>query len=433
MLLNYKSEFLIIVFSCCARLWCFAQVDIPVNKNLNLNLSTQNVITPIKSDSIEYILRNFSILVENSDSSQVLFDFTSDDWKDYSENDSQPKIEPFLSDFKRIDEKYNIGYRNFLTRKYSDPARRRQLKRNFERTLSILQSNSISEVQYNRMEENRENSISFGDNISPEEVQAREAIADNDLVSQQELIQNRAGLAAYYYNKTREYKWYYFPIFDWNREIEKSKLTELFFTNKFTDDRLNPLSSSQLNIDFDNQASLSADILSVYFGPGRIALSTLISTNEDSLTNSKENAIQRLIGGGGNLGFTYQIPVFSVELAKKISGGVLFQPKIGLDIPQLNTTLDTTTFHSELSAQSFINIETGSEALSFFGGFKASYIIGNESYQEQIGTGDFWYRQLSFGITINETFRIVYNNYGGGEFVKQTFPNSTLSLILVAD
>lgn len=424
-----------IICYCIFQFNVSAQIGIPVNKEKSQVEEAILEERLSKSDSLKF-LKSLLEKLKNTDLEKLNTDNKLDS--------TTIQVGSFtinlrlLNDYKFLDTIYKIGYKEFLGKKYKDNFRKKLLQRDFERTLSALSSAQLLSRHFDIEEGKVTNKIDFTPknelNLKEAELQNQ----DSDLKKKEEYFEKILNFTAKYYNRTRNYRWLYWPLFDWPKQMNKSSLTELFFTNQFSEEKFSALSNSLLSIDFKNKASLYTDILTSYLGPGRLSLSTLVSNNQplmndsDTLKIQKEDAIQRLIGGGGNLGLAYQIPLLSVNIGRNISWGSLMQPRIAMDIPALNATLDTTTIQYEFANQGFVNIYTSSTAISFFGGYKIAYIFGNQKYKNLIDEDDFWYRQISFGITINETFRIVYNDFGGDKFARENFPKSSLSVILVA-
>ncbi len=466
--INYSKIFYRILFfflSVNTIATTFAQVGIPVDKSTSSILSDQGTSLSSLLDTLSVLNSetNFQRLLfkvsQNLDLSNVLpeatlFDEKVDsviDWETILfvldslmdekvdsglklEEDYLNQIREEFSDPLFLDGIFNIGYKKFIAKFDIESKSDVEIKRDFERALQVLFQNKIYLNKIIKEEISSKNSLNFEDDENVSLIFEKEKLKDEHFNKKIETLNSRVDLGIYYYNRTRSNQLFYFPIFDWRKDMNKAKLTELFFTNQFSKEKLSALSSSLLNINFNNSASLYTELLSSFIGPGKIALTTQVSSSpetSDTTAFEKDAAIQRLIGGGGNLGLAYQIPILSAHVAKNIQWGSILQPRMGFDVPELSSTLDTATVQWELANQGFLNIYTSSDALSFLVGYKIALVGGNMNYKSIIGQNTFNYNQISLGITINETFRIVYNDFFGSEFIKENFPSSTISLILI--
>jgi hypothetical protein len=232
-----------------------------------------------------------------------------------------------------------------------------------------------------------------------------------------------------YYNHTKNnYVW--FPV---HNDIQ----AELFYNEEYTG-KSQILKNTNFVMNPNNgKLSVSNEVYADYFGIVRLGIGVLVSNKDNKSTidsathkeiidtsSAKNDAFQRLLGGGGNISLGASVPCFIAPnfLDLKIE----FAPKISLDVPNLGT--ETNKFSTNCD----IGITTTAVATGMLGVIGVYSIVrigavdGNGLFHVNLGqnfNGWFWFHSATIGIAINSTFRIAWTTYLGDPFVTHDFPS----------
>jgi hypothetical protein len=239
-------------------------------------------------------------------------------------------------------------------------------------------------------------------------------------------------LAKEYYYKARTYR--RFKTFPVRNSVE----AQVYYNQSLSDKRARFLNASNINFGGKGEKiSLFNEIYSDYYGPTRFSFGVLISNKSDSeapADEKKEDAVQRLIGGGGNVMISLGLPILGYDSDRdNLSFKTTFLPKASIDVPTLGTENDEYGFNVDVGSESSIFYNGFLDVLTIFANYRFGIVSGNSIFYENLNKGDknaFTLNQLSIGLAINSTFRLSWNNYWGGGFVSANFPN-TISFSIV--
>ncbi len=281
-------------------------------------------------------------------------------------------------------------------------------------------------------------------------IRAKKRAYKDELQAQQDNAYEYLDESVTSYFNAHCYNSIYFPIFDWKfskimREKQrvkiKTRLTELYYNRQISDKDLNVLNGSLLSLDVDNGVSLRTEILSDYFIFGKVSLATQIAVTDaldPTQSNAEiiqENAVQNIIGGGGNLSLAYNVPFFYSELTENIKFGSSFNiPNLGFRVPALNQIEESPYVMLEVGNESFLVVNFLRNNLGVYGNYRFSYITGDTKFRntlEDLDANGFMLNQFTIGLSINETFRVGTNWFVGNKFVKDNFPQNTLSVTII--
>ena len=212
--------------------------------------------------------------------------------------------------------------------------------------------------------------------------------------------------------------------------------SEMYYNGFVKDTRAKFLSNTLFSFSSDGgKASLFNEIYVDYFGPIRVGLGAMISNKQsiegqETVENKEEksqDAMQRLLGGGGNGVLSASYPLFNVDNGKgfAIKFGVV--PKLAVDIPKIGTENKDYGLNYNLGAEGTIFYSGENDIITFFSNFRFARISGNNVFFNNLEKDDkksFGFNQISFGLAFSSTFRLSYNHYFGSEFVNKNFPGA---------
>ncbi|MFL9484803.1 hypothetical protein ACI6Q2_18610 [Chitinophagaceae bacterium LWZ2-11] len=199
---------------------------------------------------------------------------------------------------------------------------------------------------------------------------------------------------------------------------EADTLSSKFFANTM----LNYNGSSQ-KLSFTNETYFD------FFGPIRFGLGfalTSASSQTDSAKKNTDDAIQKIIAGGGNINYSLGYPLFSATAERLIiKTKAFFSYKGGVDIPKDSSSSSNYGFINDIGLTvNFYSVGIF-KTIQLFESSRISYVCGNKNFYNRLGTADFWLNQNSLGISIKDKFRLRLDYYVGlssNGFVKQNFP-----------
>lgn len=228
-----------------------------------------------------------------------------------------------------------------------------------------------------------------------------------------------------YAYKKRTYRSFKFlPV---RNEVE----AQVYYNQTIDDKRSKFLAASLLNFGGDgDRISLYNEIYGDYFDRFRVGFGVLVTNKSDS-ENSEEtqkDAVQRLLGGGGNGLITLNYPLIGLDNKR---GDLSFKsslvPKFAVDVPELGTEEGDYGTNLDFGLESTLFYSGALEILTIYANYRFGHIWGNDVFYSNLLKDDedsFTLNQLSIGLAINSTFRLSWNVYWGGKFVKENFPNT---------
>jgi len=251
-------------------------------------------------------------------------------------------------------------------------------------------------------------------------------------------------------NLKSEYKYYEFKSkanrfksFEFGPvNASNSMEAKVFYEDVNNLDALQFLQNTNLNLNFDGNASLFSEIISTYWGGFRLSFGNLVSnsittidtTQTDSISR-QDDAIQRLIGGGGNVTLGAIYPVFIIKSRpKNVEESPFFKirglsfVKLGYDVPTIGTaSSDANNF----SYQFGLNLDgsIGDSKLSLILNARYSFVAGTQGFRDYLRIGNNQYGpeismiKFDVGINVLNKFKIGANFYvpAGSDFVKYNF------------
>ncbi|MHC2992064.1 hypothetical protein OB13_10870 [Pontibacter sp. HJ8] len=192
--------------------------------------------------------------------------------------------------------------------------------------------------------------------------------------------------------------------------------------------------------------SIFNEIYADYFGPVRLGFGALVAdggeeeedstppNSQEELTPSEKDAVQRLLGGGGNAVLNASYPFFDLRnRAANFNMKLAFVPKSAVDIPEIGTESGDFSFHWNAGVEGSIFYNGLLNNLTLFTNFRFAVVDGNKNFYQYLGKEKrdaFWFNQISGGLAINSTFRLSYNYYFGSKFSNETLPyNVSLAIV----
>lgn len=217
---------------------------------------------------------------------------------------------------------------------------------------------------------------------------------------------------------------------------------EMYYNGYVRESKAKFLSNTLLSFSSDGgRASIFNEIYVDYFGPVRVGLGAMISNkqrveNQETIENKEEkskDAMQRLLGGGGNGVLSASYPLFNVDDGKGFAIKLGVAPKLAVDIPKIGTENSDYGLNYNIGAEGSIFYSGENDVITFFGNFRFAKIGGNNIFfnnLEKIDKKAFGFNQISFGLAFTSTFRLSYNHYFGSDFVNKNFPG-TISFTII--
>jgi len=194
------------------------------------------------------------------------------------------------------------------------------------------------------------------------------------------------------------------------------------------------------------KVSLMSELYADYFSMIRVGFAALLSNKETKVyqdsngvqfTDSvsiQNDAVQRLIGGGGNVILTPSYPFIGyTDGNNRFNFRGMLAPRISFDLPAIGTETETWAYNFDLGADFIIYYRGALDILSFFASGRVGYVFGNDVFYQNLLKDDrkgFLFNQFSIGLALNSTFRIAYSFYNGSDFVK-TNMKSAISFSII--
>lgn len=213
---------------------------------------------------------------------------------------------------------------------------------------------------------------------------------------------------------------------------------ELFFTGQLAEKSAQIGENTNFVFNTSGQrVSIMNELYADYFGPIRLSFGALISNSKekietDSLGNSyidssgvRLDAVQKLLGGGGNGILQASYPLFSyINKNSSFNLKCMLSPKLSFNIPKLNETTTDINSNSDLGIDLSCYYIGKKQAITLFTFNRIGYVNGTSSFYDNLQLKDrkgFMLNQFTFGLSINSTFRLSYSIYAGNKYVKENF------------
>lgn len=218
--------------------------------------------------------------------------------------------------------------------------------------------------------------------------------------------------------------------------VKNSIDAEMYYNGIIKDQKAKFLSNSLLSFSSDGgKASLFNELYADYFGPIRMGFGVLISNkqqvgdpeNVKDLEAKREDAMQRLLGGGGNGVINLGYPLFNIDNGNGFAVKFGLAPKFGLDIPKIGTEKNDYAVNYNLGAEGTIFYSGALDIFTIYSNFRFAGIGGNGVFYSNLDKLDrkfFGFNQISIGLGFTSSFRLSYNYYFGSSYVNKTFPSA---------
>ena len=195
--------------------------------------------------------------------------------------------------------------------------------------------------------------------------------------------------------------------------------TKLLYDAELFNKNVQSLRNSLFTFDpSGTQASLYNEVISDYLQVGRLSVGTLlgqvgIDSTENQKDITKESAIQRLVGGGGNIVVSYGIPVYN-KLANGIRTFISFKPSINSDLPKLGSGVEDFSYHLNLGLEGYVYFTSLQNDFNVFFHGKYSHLSGNQAFKSNLGISNksFGMGHISAGLTFSQKFKVIFTVYG---------------------
>jgi len=212
------------------------------------------------------------------------------------------------------------------------------------------------------------------------------------------------------------------------RRVKNEYDAQVYYNQTINEKSAKFLSNSILNIGGNGEKiSLYNELYSDFYGPFRVGLGALVSnksSNSDSIESQKD-AVQRLLGGGGNGIVSLSYPLFGfMSQNQRLNIKSSLSPKIAFDVPKLGTESSKFGVNYDIGIEAKVFYSGLLDVLTLYSNFRFAVIDGNATFYANLGKGEssFMFNQFSLGIALNSTFRIGWNYYYGSKYVNENFP-----------
>lgn len=240
--------------------------------------------------------------------------------------------------------------------------------------------------------------------------------------------------------KEMDYKAKSISNFQW-RPVRNAVEAQLYYDYYSKDKKGQFLKNSVMTFGTDGgKASLYNELYADYVGAWRWGISALV-TNKQTNTNTdsagkvsfdsaslQKDAVQRLLGGGGNVGLNFSYPLLGY-LSKKedFAFKLIGVPKLSFDVPRLGTESNDYSMNVDLGIEGNLYYSGALDVLTFYSTFRIGGVIGDNNFYNYLKKEDknpFFCNQVSVGFALNSTFRMSWNYYWGDSFIRNNFPSS---------
>lgn len=179
--------------------------------------------------------------------------------------------------------------------------------------------------------------------------------------------------------------------------VRNSVDAQLYYDYYAKDKKSQFLKNSVISFSPDGgKASLYNELFADYFGPIRFGIGALVSNKEtkiiDSLgvqtidsTSIQKDAVQRLLGGGGNVVFNVSYPLLGYSNAEEtLAMKLIVAPKLSFDVPKLGTENKDYSLNYDLGIEGSIFYTGVLDVVTFYGNFRIGMISGNDLFYQYL-------------------------------------------------
>ncbi|QOG02372.1 hypothetical protein [Flavobacterium sp. MDT1-60] len=264
---------------------------------------------------------------------------------------------------------------------------------------------------------------------------------DDEMYAAKKIVRNLIEASEEMEYKSRNLeKFKRFPV-----RFNSSVDAQLYYDYYAKDKKTQFLKNSVISFSSDGgNASIYNELFADYFGGVRVGIGALVSNKptvkKDSVgipiidsVSIQKDAVQRLLGGGGNISINGSYPLLGYENNNNSFAFKLILPlKLSCDVPILGTENKDYSINYDAGLEGSIFYTGILDILTFYTNFKGSIIGGNDMFYKYLNkeSKPFFFGQLSAGIAFNSTFRISWNYYYGDSFVNKNFP-ATISFTII--
>lgn len=367
-------------------------------------ISVKSQMTPIRYEKKENLTGNVQYIKELSSRPDSTFTFskTKDIFKSYNADASNPKTAYqkaakvfFYNAYylqEKIDRKYEV-YKDSITNKMSNAS------------LTIDAIDDLND-QLHKLDGKKKDELVM--------------VAKFKSLGKEMLYRDR-----------RDNNVFWFPV---RNETD----AQLYYENSTNDKRSKFLQNTLIRFTPDGgKASIYNEVFADYASFLRIGIGVMISNkdNSESTQNSftkdsliQKDAVQRLIGGGGNFIANIGYPIYDfATLSERFSTKLSFAPKVHLDVPKIGTEKSDYAFSTDIGFEGSTFYTLKNEVITLFANYRFGWVTGNKIFFKNLLKNDntaFLFNQLSFGLALGSAFRINWNLFYGDKFIKENFKQS---------
>ena len=168
------------------------------------------------------------------------------------------------------------------------------------------------------------------------------------------------------------------------------------------------------------QLALYSELFSDYFGPVRFGFGALMTSGQSESgeqetlplgTPDNQDALQRLLNGGGNSVISIAYPLIHWKDASCTKGlRILAAPKYALDIPALGSSVDRYSANADLGVEASAHWAGHSQSIVLFFQTRIGYVMGNSAFKKSLQSNhNFVVSQINFGIAFRNTIKLSYS------------------------
>lgn len=227
-------------------------------------------------------------------------------------------------------------------------------------------------------------------------------------------------------------------IFQKGGFVKDASDAQMFYNSVISTTKYSLMSTSALSFGSNGStASIYNELYADYFGPFRVGIGVLLNNqstdNGDGgkpidTTKMRNDAIQKLIGGGGNGVFNIYYPLVSFQDASNaFNVKVYASPKVCANIPKIGTSTNNPAYNYDLGGELGMYYSGVLDAITFYTHLRTGYVGGSSEFYAGLDKPDnkaFMLNQFSVGIAVTKVFTVSWNTFFGDSYVKRNFQNS---------
>lgn len=262
------------------------------------------------------------------------------------------------------------------------------------------------------------------------DLKAIEARRETILDSYQDSIDEAHKLSVEYFFKYRNSRKLVMGV---GKGKDKSLRTSMFYENNLEGKNDRFLSNYGLNFGQGGSPAVSTEVFKDYFPYIRASLSTVLNTSvTDSNTSDaddiKNQALQRLIGGGGNLVGKLSTPFFHYTDTREGVFRVFSTVNVkgSIDVPRLGTIENDVNWMVNPYFNIGLVYSGYNGDIALLGDVSVGYLYGGDSYFDYLFLKDdsslrqkgMFMNKLEFGLAFGRAFRLTYGYLFGSDYWK---------------